>query len=160
VNSTEYALHQGWIDKEQALTAEFKHPMLNPTAMVWESCIIFAILLLFMFLLNRWSLSATPIRRQGRTPVTSAGAPLREPERAGHSGLRHRHDRGGNHLDQVAGRDLVLVDMGIAVPGGAGLRGAGAGHPERDSAVALPADEDAAAAPPSSTIWASWPSPL
>jgi hypothetical protein len=56
VNSTEYALHQGWIDKEQALTAEFKHPMLNPTAMVWESCIIFAILLLFMFLLNRWSL--------------------------------------------------------------------------------------------------------
>src|ERR1035441_6444282 len=30
-NSTEYALHQGWIDKEQALTAEFKHPMLNPT---------------------------------------------------------------------------------------------------------------------------------
>ena len=56
VNSTEYALHQGWINREQALTAEFKHPMLNPTAMVWESCIIFAILLLFMFLLNRWSL--------------------------------------------------------------------------------------------------------
>jgi hypothetical protein len=56
VNSTEYALHQGWIDKEQALTAEFKHPMLNPTAMVWESCFIFAVLLLFMFLLNRWSL--------------------------------------------------------------------------------------------------------
>ena len=46
----------GWINKEQALTAEFKHPMLNPTAMVWESCIIFAVLLLFMFLLNRWSL--------------------------------------------------------------------------------------------------------
>ena len=54
--STENALHQGWINKEQALTAEFKHPMLNPTAMVWESCIIFAILLTFMFLLNRWSL--------------------------------------------------------------------------------------------------------
>ena len=30
--------------------------MLNPTALVVESCIIFAILLTFMFLLNRWSL--------------------------------------------------------------------------------------------------------
>ena len=54
--STMNALRQGWINREQALTANFKRPMLNPTAMVWESCIIFAVLLTFMFLLNRWSL--------------------------------------------------------------------------------------------------------
>ena len=52
------------INHEQALTAEFKHPMLNPQALVVESCIIFGVLLLFMYLLNRWSLErdADPLR--------------------------------------------------------------------------------------------------
>jgi hypothetical protein len=54
--STNDALMHHWISKEQALTANFKRPMLNPTAMVFEYCIIFAILLTFMYLLNRWSL--------------------------------------------------------------------------------------------------------
>lgn len=54
--STHNALLHGWIDKEQALTANFKRPMLNPMALIWESCIVFAVLLTFMFLLNRWSL--------------------------------------------------------------------------------------------------------
>jgi hypothetical protein len=44
------------ITHEQALTANFKRPMLNPHAMIAESCIIFAVLFLFMFLLNKWSL--------------------------------------------------------------------------------------------------------
>jgi hypothetical protein len=50
------AYQNGWITKEQELTAIFKHGMLNPSAMVVESCVIFAVLLTFMFLLNRWSL--------------------------------------------------------------------------------------------------------
>jgi len=54
--STDNALQQGWINKEQALTANFKRPMLNPHMMIAESCLIFAVLLTFMFLLNRWSL--------------------------------------------------------------------------------------------------------
>jgi hypothetical protein len=64
VNSTEHALRQGWINKEQALTAEFKHPMLNPHALIVESAIIFVVLLLLMHLLNRWSLErdADPAR--------------------------------------------------------------------------------------------------
>jgi hypothetical protein len=62
--STNNALAQHLISHEQALTANFKRPMLNPTMMVVESCLIFAILLTFMFLLNRWSLErdADPIR--------------------------------------------------------------------------------------------------
>jgi hypothetical protein len=56
VNSTDNALANGWINKEQALTANFKRPMLNPHALIVESCIIFAVLLTFMALLNRWSL--------------------------------------------------------------------------------------------------------
>jgi hypothetical protein len=54
--STANALAKGWITKEQALTANFKRPMLNPSAMVVEYCVIYAVLLLIMFLLNRWSL--------------------------------------------------------------------------------------------------------
>jgi hypothetical protein len=54
--STANALANHWITKEQALTANFKRPMLNPGAMVVEYCIIYAVLLTFMFLLNRWSL--------------------------------------------------------------------------------------------------------
>src|ERR1700678_4038863 len=62
--STNNALLHGWISKEQALTANFKRPMLNPWAMVVEYCIIYAVLFIFMFLLNRWSLErdADPLR--------------------------------------------------------------------------------------------------
>jgi len=62
--STNNALANHWITKEQALTANFKRPMLNPHAMIVEYCIIFAILLTFMSLLTRWSLErdADPLR--------------------------------------------------------------------------------------------------
>jgi hypothetical protein len=62
--STNNAYLHHLITHEQALTANFKRPMLNPHAMIVESCIIFAVLFLFMFLLNRWSLDrdADPLR--------------------------------------------------------------------------------------------------
>jgi hypothetical protein len=62
--STNAALAAGLITKEQALTANFKRPMLNPYAMIVEFCIIFAVLLTLMFLLNKWSLErdADPLR--------------------------------------------------------------------------------------------------
>jgi len=62
--STQAAFAQGIIDKEQALTANFKRPMLNPSMLVVESVGIFAILLLFMYLLNKWSVErdADPAR--------------------------------------------------------------------------------------------------
>src|ERR1035437_2830971 len=47
--STNDALLNGWITKEQALTANFKRPMLNPYAMVIEYCFIFAVLLTLVF---------------------------------------------------------------------------------------------------------------
>jgi hypothetical protein len=62
--STNNAYLHHLITHEQALTADFKRPMLNPHALIVESCIIFAVLLLFMSLLNRWSLDrdADPMR--------------------------------------------------------------------------------------------------
>jgi hypothetical protein len=54
--STNNALANGWINREQALTANFKRPMLNPHALIIEYCVIFLVLLTLMFLLNRWSL--------------------------------------------------------------------------------------------------------
>jgi hypothetical protein len=62
--TTQAAFAHGIINKEQALTADFKRPMLNPSMMVVESAGIFAILLVFMYLLNRWSLErdADPAR--------------------------------------------------------------------------------------------------
>jgi hypothetical protein len=56
IAATNDAYAHGWITQEQQLTANFKHGMLNPVAMVQESAGIFCILLTLMFLLNRWSL--------------------------------------------------------------------------------------------------------
>ena len=58
------AYAQGLINKEQELTAIFKIRMLNPSALIAETCFIFAVLLTFMFLLNRWSMEqdADPAR--------------------------------------------------------------------------------------------------
>jgi hypothetical protein len=69
VDATNNALKQGLISKEQAITANFKHGMLNPHAMIVEYCIIFAVLLTLMFLLNRWSLErdADPARGTERS---------------------------------------------------------------------------------------------
>jgi len=66
--STAQALADGYISKEQALTADFKRPMLNPSAMMLEFCIIDAVLLLFMFLLNRWSLRRDADPERGTEP--------------------------------------------------------------------------------------------
>ena len=62
--STNNAMLAGLITKEQALTANFKRPMLNPHAFIVEYCIIYAVLLTLMFLLNKWSLErdADPMR--------------------------------------------------------------------------------------------------
>jgi hypothetical protein len=54
--STNNAYKAGQITQEQALTANFKRPMLSPSMLIIESCIIFAVLLTFMYLLNRWSM--------------------------------------------------------------------------------------------------------
>ena len=48
-----YAQHL--ITQEQELTAIFKHFMLNPGALVFETVLIFAICIGLMFLLNKWS---------------------------------------------------------------------------------------------------------
>jgi hypothetical protein len=67
--STNNAFAQGLINKEQALTANFKRPMLNPYALIVETCIIFAVYFTLMFLLNKWSLEcdADPLRGTERS---------------------------------------------------------------------------------------------
>ena len=44
------------VTQEQALTLNVKRAMLNPTAVMVQIVVIFAVLLLFMYLLNKWSL--------------------------------------------------------------------------------------------------------
>ena len=55
---------QGWITKEQHLTAAAKHGMFNPTSAVIQTIVIFSVLGLLTFLLNKWSLErdADPAR--------------------------------------------------------------------------------------------------
>jgi len=50
------ALKNGWITKEQALTDISKIAMFNPTSALIQTAIIFAILGLLIFLLNKWSI--------------------------------------------------------------------------------------------------------
>ncbi len=66
--ATQQALADHLINREQAMTANFKRGMLNPSAMIWESCFIFAVLLTLMFLLNRWSLERDADPEAGTEP--------------------------------------------------------------------------------------------
>ena len=66
--STNNAYANGWINHEQQLTANFKRPMLNPHALVVETCIIFGVFLLLMYLLNKWSLERDADPERGSEP--------------------------------------------------------------------------------------------
>jgi hypothetical protein len=66
--STNNAYLNHLINHEQALTANFKRPMLNPHALIGETCIIFGVLLLFMYVLNRWSLERDADPQRGTEP--------------------------------------------------------------------------------------------
>src|SRR5271169_2634221 len=50
------ALSNHWVSLEQAMTLNAKRAMLNPTAAFFQTVLIFAILWLFQYLLNKWSL--------------------------------------------------------------------------------------------------------
>ena len=56
VDAARGAFARGLISKEQLLTQISKYAMLRPSAVWVESIILFAVLLLFVFLLNKWSL--------------------------------------------------------------------------------------------------------
>jgi hypothetical protein len=62
--ATAQALANHAITLEQALSANAKRPMLNPVSALVQTVIIFGVLLLFTFFLNRWSLQrdADPAR--------------------------------------------------------------------------------------------------
>jgi hypothetical protein len=66
--ATAQALANHWISLEQALTANAKRSMLNPTAAIVQTVIIFAILLTFAFLLNKWSLQRDADPERGTEP--------------------------------------------------------------------------------------------
>jgi hypothetical protein len=50
------AMRNGWVTKEQALTAISKHAMFNPVSAVIQTILVFAILGTMIFLLNKWSI--------------------------------------------------------------------------------------------------------
>jgi len=58
------AMANGWVTKEQGLTAISKYTMLNPFSAIVQTCLIFGILCLLMHILNRWSMQrdADPAR--------------------------------------------------------------------------------------------------
>ena len=50
------AMAMGWITKEQGLTDISKHAMFNPLSAWIQTAVVFGVLILFMYLLNKWSL--------------------------------------------------------------------------------------------------------
>ena len=58
------ALSHHWVTLEQAMTINDKHAMLNPASVIVQSIIIFGVLLIFTYFLNKWSLQcdADPLR--------------------------------------------------------------------------------------------------
>ena len=62
--ATAEAFSKGLMNKEQQLTANAKHAMFNPVSATVQTVIVFGILILLMYLLNKWSLErdADPAR--------------------------------------------------------------------------------------------------
>ena len=54
-DATAFAFLHHEMTKEQQLTANAKHAMLSPTSAVVQTAIVFGVLLLFTYLLNKWS---------------------------------------------------------------------------------------------------------
>jgi hypothetical protein len=54
-SATAWAYANGFMTKEQQLTANMKRAMLSPSSAIVQTVIVFAVLLLIMTLLNRWS---------------------------------------------------------------------------------------------------------
>jgi hypothetical protein len=50
------ALSNHWVTLEQAMTLNAKRAMLNPTGVILQTAIVFGILWMFQYLLNKWSL--------------------------------------------------------------------------------------------------------
>ncbi len=66
--ATAQALANHWISREQALTANAKRSMLNPTSAIVQTAIIFAVLLTFTYFLNKWSLQRDADPERGTQP--------------------------------------------------------------------------------------------
>jgi len=62
------ALSNHWISLEQAMTLNAKRTMLNPVPAIVQTVVIFAILLTFQFLLNKWSLQRDADPERGTEP--------------------------------------------------------------------------------------------
>ena len=62
------ALSNHWISLEQALTLNAKRAMLNPVPAIVQTVVIFAILLMFQFFLNKWSLERDADPERGTEP--------------------------------------------------------------------------------------------
>jgi hypothetical protein len=62
--ATAYAFAHGLMTKEQQLTANSKHTMFNPASAILQTVVVFGILMLIAYLLNKWSLErdADPAR--------------------------------------------------------------------------------------------------
>ena len=68
IDAERNAYAHGIINQEQELTAIFKYRMLNPGALVFETILIFAVLGLIAFLLNKWSLQCDADPEAGTQP--------------------------------------------------------------------------------------------
>jgi hypothetical protein len=66
--ATAHAFAIGAMTKEQQLTANSKHTMFNPVSAIVQTCVIFGVLMLFMFLLNKWSLQRDADPAAGTMP--------------------------------------------------------------------------------------------
>ncbi|CAN5571351.1 hypothetical protein BH10ACI4_BH10ACI4_13770 [soil metagenome] len=55
--ATEHGLLSKALNESQAHALNFKRPMLSPTSVIVQTVIVFGILLIFMYFLNKWSLA-------------------------------------------------------------------------------------------------------
>jgi hypothetical protein len=62
------ALQNHWVTLEQAMTMNAKRAMLNPVSVIVQTAIVFAVLWLFQYFLNKWSLQRDADPEAGTEP--------------------------------------------------------------------------------------------
>ena len=110
--------------------------MLNPHALIVESAVVFAVLLLLMYLLNRWSLERDADPERGTEPSFERWR-IKFENLCGPGILIYVILLTLGAICWIKSLDVTWYSSiwGLQFLVAAGLCGAGARHPQRDSAV-------------------------
>jgi len=132
------ALANHAVTLEQAMTLNAKRAMLNPTAVIIQTCDHLRILWVFQYYLNKWSLERDADPAGGTSRVSNRWR-IKFENLSGIGILIYVFLLTTGAIDWIKSLDITWYSSiwGLQFSGGSGIRGACAGYFDGDSAVAV-----------------------